>query len=181
MSLKAYVEGLFGPVSVQLGGGKTFRRWSLAEGHWGVLVTGILGTEPFSLSAFLLLWSPVLPSAVCFNRDILFTNAPGHLGQPMWKVLELSRASPLKLLWAFCSRARKLTPFVHTDLISSFSHCYRRHFMTSVFLNLLRFMIYHDLFWKMTWLHLTKLFIPLLLGVVSQFQFICPPFSYWSV
>lgn len=29
---------------------------------------------------------------------------------------------------------------VHTDLISSFSHCYRRHFMISVFLNLLRFL-----------------------------------------
>lgn len=127
----------------------------------GVLVTGILGTEPFPLFAFLLLWSPVLPCAVCFNRDILFTNASGHLGQPVWKVLELSRASPS----SYCGHcvpgpgSRLRLCLVHTDLISSFSHCYRRHFMISVFLNLLRFVVYHDLFWKMTWLHLRELYL----------------------
>lgn len=182
MSLKAYVEGLFGPVSVQLGGGKTFRRWSLAEGHGVHLWREYWELSPCLAFAFLLLRSPVLPSAVRFNRDILFTHAPGHLGQPVWKVLELSRASPQVICGHFVPGPGSWLHLclVHTDLISSFSHCYRRHFMISVFLNL-RFVVYHDLFWKMTWLHLRELFIPLLLGVVSQFQFIWPPFSYWSV
>lgn len=140
MSLKAYVEDLFSLVSVLLGGGKTFRRWSQAEGHWGVLVTGILGTEPFPLFAFPLLWSPVLSSAVCFHRDILCTKGPTPTN------VDSAEAEQSKPPSSCCGH---FVPqpgswlrlyLVHTDLISSFSHCYRRHFMISVFLNLLRFL-----------------------------------------
>lgn len=160
MSLRAYVEGLFGSVSVQLGGGKTLRRWSLA-------VSGVyLWREYWDMSPFLSLLSCFFEVQCCpllcaftVTYCLPKAQAPGPAN------VESAEAEQSKPPSSCCGH---FVPgpgswlrlcLVHTDLISSFSHCYRRHFMISIFLNLLRFMVYHDLFWKMTWLHLRKLYL----------------------
>lgn len=142
MSLKAYVEGLFGLVSVLLGGGKTFRRWSQAEGHWGALVPGMLGTEPFplcfpaSLKSSVVLCCVLSPWRTVYQRP----KAPGPADVGSAEAEQSKPPSGCCGHFVPGPGSWLRLCLVHTDLISSFNHCYRRHFTISVFLNLLRFL-----------------------------------------